>query len=290
MYRSIVFCCALLIGALACFAQGKKTSVNNKSLLWKISGNGLKKPSYLFGTLHIICPSDYLWTPAMQKALDQSSRVAFEMDMDDPTLQAQMTAGMTLKDGKKLKDFYTEAEYKKLTELSAKNGIPLQLMQNFNPFALVSFLYLKAVACAIPDSYEDKIRKQVQQDDKEIIGLESVNEQVDVIKSMNTDTIAKSVLRIAEDLDSFKTTFNQILAVYKKQDLPALYQLIIESPDYKNDLNTLLFDRNLKWAPVIADLAKEQSTFFAVGAAHLWGDRGVIDLLRKEGYTVEPVR
>lgn len=291
MFRLITFCCTMLVGVTTVFAQtaAKSTPVNNKSLLWKITGKGLKKPSYLFGTIHIICAADYVWTPAMQKALGESNKVAFEMDMDDPTLQAQMTAGMMLPEGKKLKDFYTEEDYKKLSAFAGKNGLPLQMMQQYSPFALVSFLYLKAVTCPIPASYEGNITGIAQEQQKEIVGLETVQEQMKVIETMNIDSVAQSVLKITDDIDSFKLTFTQMLDVYKKQDLPALYKLFLESPDYKDDLQSLLFDRNKKWIPAIIKLAQQQSTFVAVGAGHLWGEQGVISLLRKEGYTVVPV-
>jgi uncharacterized protein YbaP (TraB family) len=291
MFRLITFCCTMLVGVTALFAQNatRSSDTNNKSLLWKITGKGLKKPSYLFGTIHIICSADYVWTPAMEKALSESSKVAFEMDMDDPTLQTQMTAGMMLPEGKKLKDFYTEEEYKKLNDFAGKNGLPLQMMQQFSPFALISFLYMKALTCPVPSSYEGNITGIAQEQKKEIVGLETVQEQMKVIETMNADSVAQSVLKITDDIDSFKLTFSQMLDVYKKQDLPALYKLFLESPDYKDDLQSLLFDRNKKWVPAISKLAQQQSTFVAVGAGHLWGDKGVITLLRKEGYTVVPV-
>lgn len=291
MYKLITFCCSLLVGFTSLFAQTTTKAVtdNNKSLLWKITGKGLKKPSYLFGTIHIICNADYVWTPAMQKALQESKTVAFEMDMDDPTLQTQMSSGMMLANGKTLKDFYTDEEYKRLSDFAAKNEVPLQMMQQFSPFALVSFLYLKVVTCPVPASYEGNITGLAKEQDKEIVGLETVQEQMKVIENMDIDSIAHSVLKIAEHIDSFKYTYNEMLQVYKKQDLPALYRLFLESPDYKDDLQSLLFDRNKKWVPAIVTLAKAQSTFIAVGAGHLWGDEGVISLLRKEGYTVTPV-
>lgn len=292
MYKLIALCCCLLVGITACLAQArKKAAINDgKSLLWKISGKGLKKPSYLFGTLHVICPDEYVWTSAMQKALKASDKVAFEMDMDDPALQGQVASGMMMKDGKKLKDYYSEEEYNRLSAVAVKNGIPLAMMQNLNPFAIISFLYMKATTCQVPDSYEGNIMKIAQEDDKEIVGLESLQEQLKVINGMNADTVARQVLKIADDLDSFKITYREMLTLYKKQDLPELHKMFLESPDYKDDLDLLLYDRNRSWVPIIGDLAKEQSTFFAVGAGHLWGDDGVIDLLRKEGYTVEALR
>lgn len=287
MVRILLFCCALL-GFSLCYGQ-KQPAGAHRSLLWKVSGKDLKNPSYLFGTLHIICPADYVWTPAMASALAASDKVAFEMDMDDPGLQTQLMQGMMLNDGKQLKDFYSAADYEKLKELAGRQGIPLQAMQQFTPFALVSFLYLKAIDCAMPDSYEGHIMKDAQEQDKEVLGLETAAEQLAVIHTMSPDSVAQSVLKIAGDLDSFKNMFGTMLALYKQQDLPALYELIIQSPDYKDDLNALLYERNRKWVPVIVQLSRRQPTFIAVGAGHLWGDQGVIALLRAGGYKVEPV-
>lgn len=284
MFKFFAVCCSVFLGFISSFGQKP-----DNTLLWKITGHGLKQPSYLFGTLHIICPSDYVWTKAMQHALTSAKKVAFEMDMDDPALQSQMTSGMMLEQGKTLKDFYSEADYQKLTDYAAENNIPIAMLQSFKPFALVSFLYAKVVACSVPSSYEGNIADIAHEQHKEIVGLESVQDQVNVIETMNEDSTAQSVLDMLENIDSFKTQYNQMLALYKEQALPGLYQMILESPDYKDDLNTLLFDRNAKWISKIEQLAKAQSTFIAVGAGHLWGDKGVIALLRKQGYTVTPV-
>jgi uncharacterized protein YbaP (TraB family) len=291
MYRFFALCCSLYLGVISSFAQSVASkSSDNNALLWKISGHGLKKPSYIFGTLHIICQSDYVWTDSMQTALKESQKVAMEMDMDDPNLQTEMASGMTLANGKTLKDFYTPKEYAELDTYATKNNIPLQMLQNFKPFALMSFVYSKVIPCMIPSSYEGNIMDVAHQQNKDIVGLESASEQISVMESMSEDSTAKSVLDMLVNLDSFKTQYNQMLSLYKTQSLPELYQLILESPDYKDDLNTLLFDRNAKWIPEIETLAKAQSTFIAVGAGHLWGDKGVISLLKKKGYTVMPVK
>lgn len=290
MYRFFAIFCSLFLGVIGCSAQNapKQPGIND-ALLWRISGNGLKQPSYIFGTLHIICQADYVWTNAMDKALKSSGKVAMEMDMDDPTLQTQVSAGMTLSTGKTLKDFYSAQDYSKLDSYAIKNNIPLQMLQGFKPFALMSLLYSKIIPCMVPSSYEGNITDVAHTQHKEIVGLESVSDQMAAIESMNEDSTAKSILDMFENLDSFKTQYGQMLALYKRQALPELYKMILESPDYKDDLNTLLFDRNAKWIPEIEKLAKAQSTFIAVGAGHLWGDKGVIALLKKRGYTVLPV-
>lgn len=291
MFRFFAVYCSLVLGCINSFGQGnaKAANASNNALLWKITGNGLSKPSYLFGTLHIICESDYVWTDAMQKALTASQKVALEMDTDDPSLEAEMASGLMLTNGKTLKDFYTEENYKKLNDYAEKNNIPLSMLQSFKPFALMSFLFSKVVSCSVPSSYEGNISNIAHKQNKEIVGLEAVKDQMAVVESMNEDSTAQSVLAMVENLDSFKEQYNQMLTLYKKQALPELYQLILESPDYKDDLNTLLFDRNAKWVPEIEALAKSQPTFIAVGAGHLWGEKGVIALLKKKGYSITPI-
>src|ERR1043165_3832886 len=87
---------------------------DNKSLLWRISGKGMAKPSYLFGTIHLLCPDDYVWTPAMEKSLGSCREVCFEMDMDDPAVLTEAASGMMDLSGKPLRDYFTEAQYRKL--------------------------------------------------------------------------------------------------------------------------------------------------------------------------------
>jgi uncharacterized protein YbaP (TraB family) len=284
MYRKITLLCSLLLSAAAAFAQ------NNNSLLWKISGKDIKQPSYLFGTIHLICHSDYVWTPIMQKALDSSAKVAFEMDMDDPDLLMEITKGMSLSDGKSSKDLYTEDDYKQLAAYAKENGIPVEIIDTQEPFSLLSMLYMKMLSCSIPESYEGNIMKLALQGDKEIVGLETVEEQLTVINSMSNDSIGHTVVEMIKNMNDFKVQYQQMVDFYKQQKLPALYDILLETPDYKGDLNTLLYDRNAKWISEIEILANAQPTFIAVGAGHLWGDKGVIALLKKKGYKVEPVK
>jgi uncharacterized protein len=284
MYKKVAMLCSLLLSATAVFAQ------NNNSLLWKISGNGIKQPSYLFGTIHLICADDYTWTPAMQKAFDSSIKVAFEMDMDDPGLLMNIAKGMLLDKGKSGKDLYTEEDYKQLAEYAKDNGIPAEMIDTNEPFSLLSMLYMKMLSCSVPESYEGNIMKLALQGSKEIVGLETVDEQLAVINSMSDDSIGHTVVEMIENMEAYKIQYQQMIDLYKKQNLPELHRLLLETPDYKSDLNTLLYDRNAKWISGIETLAKAQPTFIAVGAGHLWGDKGVIALLKKKGYKVEPVK
>lgn len=271
-------------------APHKAINEGNSSLLWKISGEGLSTPSYLFGTIHLICPDNYVWTATMQKAFDTTREVAFELDLDDPALQSTVYSGMLLKEGKTLKDFFQGKDYQKLSAFMQDSlGISLEMLQNMQPFVVMSLLSMKAINCSVPDSYEGNISKMAENAGKEIVGLESPADQLHIFQSMNKDTIIEQLMKATEDWDSVKTQYQKMVKSYEAQDLESLYNAIISSPDSKGNLNTLLFERNEKWIPKIEKLIHDQATFIAVGAGHLWGKKGLIQLLRKQGYQVEPV-
>lgn len=282
---------SLSIYVCAAQTKDKQEKMDNDYLLWKISGKDLKVPSFVFGTIHLICPNDFIWTPAMQNALDVSKKVAFELDMDDPSLQSEVATGMILKDGKSLKSYFSDIEYEEIDKfIEAHVGVSLASLDQMKPIALISMLSTKTLDCNSPVSYEEKISEMANQDHKEIIGLETVEDQLEIFNEMDLDSSARQVVRTLTEWDTMKDQYKTMLGFYKKQDLAGLYDMVLESPDFKDNLDVLLFDRNEKWIPKMEDLAKEHAMFFAVGAGHLWGAKGVLQLLRNAGYTVEGVR
>src|SRR5689334_20196089 len=112
--RERLFLFLFILIPIASPAQTRVADSN--SLLWKVSNKEMKKASYLFGTIHLICEEDYLWTNAMKKSLSASEAICFEMDMDDPTLMTQVAMGMLDQSGKQLKDYFTEEQYTRLAK------------------------------------------------------------------------------------------------------------------------------------------------------------------------------
>jgi len=299
MYKYPLLVCSLILGIISCTAQTNKYHSNKTlrpeeggSLTWKISGKGLQQPSYLLGTIHMICKEDYFWTPAMQHALDHADKVCMEMDLDDPSLQMKVSMGLMLPAGKSLKDFFSEEDYEKVSQyIQEKAGMPMMIMEKMKPIALLTLMATQnAGKCDETESYEMNIMKKALDADKELIGLETADDQLAALENMNTDSVTKYILKTINDNgEEAEELLQQLTAAYKAQDLPALYQLITQSQDYSADLNGLLYNRNAKWIPAMAEIMAAQPTLFAVGAGHLWGEKGVIDLLRSEGYTVEPL-
>lgn len=278
----------LIITFIVSFTAGAQ---NTKSLLWAISGKGMKEKSYLFGTIHLICPQDYIWTDAMKQSLLKSKEVCFEMDMDDPNIMMQIAAGMIDQSGKKLKDYFSPADYEKLEKYVKDSlGMNIELFQQMKPVALQTLFSTQSSDCSNPISYENNIMEAAKTDKKEITGLETVSEQLDLFDNMPVDSVIKDIVDLLNGKNTDKGDFKKLTTAYKNQDLPELGKLIKESGASDKDIDGFLDVRNEKWIPRMIEKMDKTSVFFAVGAGHLYGDNGLISLLKKEGYTVTPIK
>ena len=279
-------CLALLIN----FAAGAQNKTD-KSLLWQITGKKLTKPSYLFGTIHQICADDYLWTDKMNSSLEKSEKVCMEMDMDDPNLMTEVATGLIDVSGKTLKDYFTPEQYGRLKKYMKDSlGMDIALYAAMKPVALQSIISLGEGKCSNPVSYEEKLMAIAQKSNKEILGLEEAKEQLAVLETIPVDSVIKEVMEVIDRKPTADTEYDAMIAAYEQQDIPKLYKMITTSKELGDGMEAFLDTRNKKWIPRMTEKMNKNAVFFAVGAGHLWGDNGVISLLRKDGYTVEPLK
>lgn len=270
-------------------AQNTNNTPDN-ALLWEISGNGLTKPSYLYGTVHMICKKDFLMSETLKKKFAESEKIFLEVDMDDPSMNMKMLQ-LSMLQGKKLSDFFKKEDYEKLNIFFRDSiGMPLTMFNTMKPFVLFSIISLKTLNCTDQESYEMSFIKMAKDQNKEILGLETIEEQMKIFDDMPDSVQAQMLMRYTDEFNQQKEEFSKLIALYKEQNLTALYNQTISSPDIAGSEDALLFNRNQKWIPVMESAAKESKTFFAVGAGHLAGDKGVINLLRQKGYTVKPLK
>jgi uncharacterized protein YbaP (TraB family) len=269
-----------------------ESGAQESSLLWEISGNGLEKESYIFGTIHLLCQDDVNITPDIQQALDNSDQIVLELDFDDPTMTAKIQQLAMLSDGQNLKDLLTEEEYSLLNEFFQENiGMPLDNMSMLKPFLLMSMIIPSALECA-PGSYELTLTKLAGDAEKEVLGLETVEEQMGAIDSFSQAELAEMLLETVENFDETKLEFAQMVEVYKKNDANALHELIqdsMEENSIENFDEVMLNNRNKIWIGRIEAFAKEKPTFFAVGGGHLGGEQGVLALLKAAGFTLTAI-
>lgn len=260
------------------------------SLLWKITGNGLKEASFLYGTIHITC--DDKLPPKAIKAMDETKQLYLELDMDDPTLQQSMMGGMMMKEGKTLTSLSSAEDFKVVDDFLKKQlGYSAQMFNTIKPFMISAMLYPKLIECEMK-SVEGSLMTLSKEQKEEILGLETVQEQLAVFDAIPYEVQMNELVKTAKsNLGNDKTEMDLMLKTYKSEDITAMVAMMKES---ENEITSkfeevLLTERNKKWIPKIETIAKETPTFFGVGAGHLGGENGVIKLLRKAGYKVEPV-
>ena len=263
-----------------------------KSLLYEISGNGISKPSYLYGTIHIICKDDFVMTEATKQKFSEAQQVYLELDMDDPKMMPEMMKSMYMTDGSTLKTLMSEADYQKVSQFfkdSLKTNIGT--LDKMKPFVLSSMTIPKLIACP-SQSYEETFVKMAQKDNKEILGLETIQEQFGALDKMGMKKQADLMLvKMIENWNDGKQELKQLIKDYKNQDVEAMYEDMTKSKTMDTQFEEdLLVSRNKNWISKIQKIIKEKSTFFAVGAGHLGGKKGVITLLRNEGFTVKAVK
>lgn len=278
-----------------CKAQTQTNLIKNKNdntLLWRVSGNGIKDPSYLFGTFHLLCRDDIHFSEQLKKAIQRSNTIYMEMDMDDPSTMLSGMLYMNMKDGKKLEDLYSAEEYERLKNyFSDTLKMPLALLQKAKPYFLVALLYPRMMNCETPAGVEEELMKIAKESKKEIKGLETMQFQASVFDSIPYEWQAKELLKSIDSFSVYKDEFDKMLAMYKNQQLDSMESMIDKSEfgaDKYGDL--LLTDRNKNWVKQLKTIMKNESVFVAVGAGHLVGDTGLINLLKKTGYKVEPLQ
>ena len=282
----------------------------NAQLLYKIAGNGLEKPSYIIGTYHL-APATFVDSiPGANEALVAVEQVCGELDMRDaesPDNKRKLQAAMFLPDGQKLKDVLTADEWDKLNTymqgvLGTDLNNPLLSMQmgKMNPFAIMTQLqlvqYMKLTPGFNPlELIDNYFQTKATRAGKSVIGFETVDFQIEVLYGMDLERQKKQLFCMIDNSEYTLEMMKSLTDAYFSQNMAAV--LAVSEEKEGNDCDStpeeddaLIYNRNAAWAEKIPAIVADKSTLFVVGAAHLPGERGVLELLRVKGYTIEGVQ
>lgn len=286
MFKKILLCGMALFSGLVAGAQSP-----SGSLLWKVTGNGLQQPSYLYGTIHLICKNDLHFSPAALQALKQSGELYLEIKMDEPDFAAKSMPLMMMSGDYSLRSLFSAEDYTFLSAYVKDSlGADLAMLDKVKPLVVVSLLSQMSVSCKDRTATETALIALAKEQQKPVKGLETVADQIAVFDSIPDKEEARMIMQMVREIDKSKAQFEQLSVAYQQQNIRQLYDIIASSPDIAPFKNVLLDKRNIAWIPTITAQMKAKTTFFACGAGHLEGEKGVIALLRKEGYKVEAVK
>ena len=274
------------------FAQSPQPVEN--SLLWEISGKGVKKASYLYGTVHLIPQDSFFLPPDMKTMLEQSEQLVLEipLDFEMSNMMGSMMK-MMLPTGTSLTDLMDSTDYELVKAyVSDSLGMPFVFLQRLKPIFLAQQVSSSGCGWGEPTaqtSYEMYFAEQFKQAEKLVVGLETMEDQMGYLDQIPLDEQAQSLVEAVKDPDAGCEEFGQMLRMYRQQDLSAMMEMAQASAELGSYLDKLLDERNQNWIPVLQEILPENRLFIAVGAAHLAGPQGLVSLLRKAGYQVKPV-
>lgn len=282
-----------LLFSLPCLLTAYFTAAQvpaEKSLLWKIEGKDLTQPSYLYGTIHIMCPDDITISMKLKDAFNSTQQLYLELDLDNPSTMARMMMGMMMTDGSSLKTLLAQKDYDSVSAIfQSTTRLSLNMLNRAKPILLMSMIYPSLLGCT-PEGWEQAFMKMAKEKEMDILGLEDVTDQISVLDSIPYQVQANMFLKTMYNLDSARMSFNKMVEIYKKQDIEEMIRMTSADEDYGDYEQVMLVKRNRNWIPVMERAMEKNPSFFAVGAAHLGGEHGVIRLLRDAGYTVTAVK
>ncbi len=292
--KKVVVAALLFISSITGFAQAINT---NNTLLWRISGKNITKPSYLFGTIHMLCSDDIELSDSLKSAISKCDKVYLEIDMDNLFELMGAMQKMKMRNDTTLSDLLAPKEYEKVKAFfkTQNSMLPFSILETYKPMLAASTLMQSSLDCDNQVAMEQLVLREAKRAGKGIKGLESMSYQISIFDSIPYKLQAKQLLSYVENYGKDSNDdkeFQELTNAYRNQELSKLEELTKKEDmgiGMDNFTNLLLYNRNTNWTQKLADLLPQSSLVIAVGAGHLPGQKGVINLLRKAGYKVEPV-
>lgn len=267
------------------------TNNDNRTLLWEVTGKDLTKPSYFLGTMHLLCPEDAFLSQSVLEVLNYTEKVYLEVDMDDMSQMLSGMKSMQMRNGIKLSDLLTEAEIDNVKNyFVGRLPLPFDLVQNYKPMFLLAMIAQQSLPCNAGGGTETLLMAEAKKLKKSIEGLETLAFQASIFDSIPYAHQAKALIEAISDSTNQKKQAMEMVSSYQQQDLDRILKLTEENNSGMADyLDLFLFKRNKNWVEQFEKLAPGGSYLFAVGAGHLPGNEGVLELLRQKGYHLRPL-
>ncbi|KAA2243466.1 TraB/GumN family protein [Chitinophaga agrisoli] len=277
--------CAILL-------QACKEKPAPSSLLWRVTGNGLTQPSYLFGTVHVLSSRDSIFPPTVIRALHDCRQLSLEAGVDDSIDRKALLKLALGPEGYSYKRLFTAERYEKLKQFfQTRMNIDIAKLDRLKPGHIYTMASVELLAPekSHPFRMDMDLLKKARSGHMPVKHLERAEDVITTLNSLPDSLTATVMMYIVCYPDFIKDQFKQALAAYREQDIEQLYRL--GRGNWQVDKTSPVMEgRNHKWIPVMRQQMQEAPTFFAFGCGHLGGPEGVVKLLRQQGYTVEAVR
>ncbi|MCJ8149827.1 TraB/GumN family protein [Shinella sedimenti] len=278
---------------------------NGKTIFWKIEKDG-KPASWLLGTMHVTDPRVVAMPDGARKAFDEAATVVVESD----EIADEKKAGVTIlarpdltmfNDGKSITDFLSKDDAETLAEGLKGRGLSLAAVERMKPWMIASFVALPACEIARKTAgaafLDQKLAKDALAEGKTLKGLETLIEQISALDSLPIEPQIQGLVQTVALGDTLQDVIETMSQLYLAGDVGMIMPMMrAAAPQAEGDVDSyadfeqrIIIDRNHTMATRAAPILADGNVFMAVGALHLPGAEGVVELLRKEGFTVTAV-
>lgn len=271
----------------------EKPGVNEKSFLWKVQSK--KNTVYILGSIHFLKKDSYPLGKTIEKAFNDTKKLVLEIDpasLNQESSQRAMLMKGLYDNSRTLKENISEGTYTLAEKQAKKLGMDIRTLNKFEPwFIALTITTLKLRKLSLSPNYgidkyfSDKARKA----EKEILSLETFEYQINLFDKMGQGTQELLLLQTLKDVDVMEKEFNRIVDSWATGDMKRLEKILLGSfGEYPEVYQKLISDRNRRWLPKIERfLAQSENYMVIVGAGHLVGKEGLIELLKEKGYSLE---
>lgn len=264
--------------------------VSAKSFLWEIKDDD--NSVFLLGSVHLLRESDFPLDKVILKALDKSEIVVFEADiaaMSSPQFQYTMLQESMLANGKTLKKILPSSLYKKTADKMSQNGLMIEMINGFKPWmAALTLQITEFKRLGFKDEFgvDQFLYRRAKMKGKQTMGFETPEFQMSLFSNLTTKQQIEFLSQTINELDLAEKMINQMLVAWKAGNADQFYNYNIKSfKAYPDLMDKLLISRNKNWMPDIVKLIEgNKDAMVVVGALHIPGKDGVLDLLQKKGY------
>jgi hypothetical protein len=285
-------------------SEAAQATVNANAVLWRIA-SGDKPPSYLFGTMHVTDERINALSPATKAALESARRIALEIDDVSQTRMAEAMLGagklMILPDGKRLDALLDADEFAKVHALMRRSGMPSEFVIRLRPWVAVMLLALsdcekgRVANGAMP--LDVRLARDAEARGVGVFGLETIERQFEAMAAVpESDQIGllKATLKLYDRIDDLMETTVQL---YLRRQLGSIWPLQLALAEklghppqiFSRFEESVIVSRNLKMRDRVLQHLASGGIFIAVGALHLPGKQGLVELIREAGYTVTAI-
>ncbi|MEM7549643.1 MAG: TraB/GumN family protein [Bacteroidota bacterium] len=288
MKKILIAGCFVLLSSVVGQAQETENSI-----FWKIEGNGLEKPSYLFGTIHFMRSEDFFITKSMKEKFKEVDLFSTETLYNHHTTHV-LNKAAHLSEDQSLEVLLGKDNYEKLEKLfrerlgvsKLKFGL---VYSRLKPVILLSSITQLQLGKDIK-YFENELLDLAKKSDLEYLGLETIEREIEALEKYPMDAQVKALIAAVNNFEGHIEDYNGLIKAYKNQDLAQVLFKTLEPENQNSVFKKAFYDeRNEEWIPVMKRKMELAPTFFAVGAAHLEGARGLVSLLKSEGYKLTPI-